>query len=288
MIYEKIKEQLKFCLLKEKKISFLVGAGISVESGIPTFRKEDGSSISASKKYTAKELSTLEMFNLNSKEVWKWFLYRKSLINKAVPNKSHSLLKDIEDTLGDQFTLISQNVDSLHKKAGNSNEQTFLIHGDFDYIRCGNECSNELYPFPIEINLIDRDQNVITEAECKALKCPKCRKTMRPHVLWSDEYYNEKYYHRDSVLKISKDTGILFVLGISEGTTLSQKFAQNILEKSGMIVDINLADGFFKGFLQNKTNGLIIKQESTAFLLELYAEIRNLIRDNHKSFRDKS
>jgi len=277
MINEKIIEQLKFCLLKKKKISFLVGAGLSAESGIPTFRGKDGYWVSGSKNYKAEEIGTFRMFNLAPKEVWKWFLYRKSVTEKAKPNQSHLLLKEIEDKIGAQFALISQNVDSLHRKAGNSEDRTFLIHGDFDFVRCGDECSRELYPFPKEINLIDRNKDIITESDWKALRCPKCEKDLRPHVLWFDEYYDEKYFKRDSVLKISKHTGILFIIGTSGATSLPQIVAENVLAKGGMIVDVNIEDNYFSGLLKNKKKGIIVRQKSSPFLKELNEEIGKLI-----------
>ena len=289
MIDERIIEQLNFCLEKEKKISFLVGAGLSAESGIPTFRGKDGYWVSGSKNYKAEDIGTFRMFNLASQEVWKWFLYRKSVTEKAKPNPSHILLKEIEDNLENHFALISQNVDSLHRKAGNSEERTFLIHGDFDFVRCGDECSKELYPFPKEINLTDRNKDIITESEWKALRCPKCGEDLRPHVLWFDEYYDEKYFKRDSVLKISKHTGILFVIGTSGATTLPQMVARNVLAKGGMIVEVNIEESYFSNLLKNKKKGIVINQKSSPFLTELNEEIKKLVVTkckNNKGFDD--
>jgi len=275
MIEARIIEQLKFSREKKKKVVFLVGAGLSAESGIPTFRGKDGYWVSGSKNYKAEEIGTYRMFSLASQEVWKWFLYRKSVTEKAKPNQSHILLKEIEDRLQDNFALISQNVDSLHKKAGNSEERTFLIHGDFDFVRCGDECSKDLYPFPKEINLIDRNKDIITEQEWKALRCPKCKEDLRPHVLWFDEYYNEKHFKKDSVLKISKHTGILFVIGTSGATNLPRMVARNVLAKGGMIVEVNIEDSYFSDLLENKKKGIVIRQKSTSFLKELNEELKN-------------
>lgn len=283
MIENKIIEQLKLCLEKGRKISFLVGAGLSADSGIPTFRGKDGYWVSGSKNYKAEEIGTFRMFNLASQEVWKWFLYRKSVTEKAKPNPSHFLLKEIEDELEDQFALISQNVDSLHRKAGSSEERTFLIHGDFDFVRCGDECSNELYPFPKDINLADRDKDVITEQEWKALRCPKCEEDLRPHVLWFDEYYDEKYFKRDSVLRISKQTGILFVIGTSGATNLPQMVARNVLARGGMIVEVNIEESYFSDLLKNKAKGVVVNQKSTPFLTELNEKIKELVAAERKS-----
>ncbi len=272
---KRIIEQLRFCKDKNKKVAFLVGAGISAESGIPTFRGKDGYWISGSKNYKAQEIGTYKMFQIASQEVWKWFLYRKSITDFAKPNQSHIKLKEIEDRLGNNFALISQNVDGLHKRAGNSEERTYLIHGDFDFVRCGDECTNELFPFPKGIKLINRNNDIITEEEWKLLRCPKCGEDLRPHVLWFDEFYNEKYYRKDTVLRISKNSGLLFILGTSGATNLPKKITENVLSNNGMVVEINIDESYFSKRLVNKKNGILIRQESSIFLAELFNEIKN-------------
>lgn len=279
MISERIKELLEYCLKKDKKISFLVGAGISADSGIPTFRGKDGYWVIGSKNYKAQEIGTKRYFNLNPHEVLKFYLYRKSISQFAKPNQSHLMLKEIEDLLKNKFALISQNVDGLHKKAGNSIENTFLIHGDHDFMRCGDECSNELYSFPKNIQLKHRKKDQLTEEELNILICPKCGGVLRPHVLWFDEAYNEKFFKKESVLRISKETGILFILGTSGETTLPQTVAKNVLAKSGMVVDINIAESYFSEMLKNKKNGMVIQSQSSPFLMELKKEIEKQISE---------
>ena len=277
MIEKRILDRIEYCLKNDQKISFLVGAGISAESGIPTFGGEDGYWVSGSKNYKAQEIGTKRFFNIASHEVLKFYLYRKSITEFAKPNQSHFMLKEIESLLNDNFVLISQNVDSLHKKAGNSDKRTYLIHGDHDFLRCGDECSNELYPFPKDIELKDRKKDQLTEEEIKILKCPKCGEDLRPHVLWFDEYYNEKFFKKDTVLRISKETGILFILGTSGETTLPQVIAKNVLAKSGTVVEINVADSYFSELLKNKKNGVLIRSESSPFLTELKKEIEKQV-----------
>jgi NAD-dependent deacetylase len=281
MVDELIKKRIKECLLNRQKITFLVGAGISAESGIPTFRGKDGFWISGSKNFKAQEIGTYRMFTLASDEVWKWFLYRKSLTEKAKPNQSHLMLKEIEDKLKDTFILISQNVDSLHKKAGNSIERTYLIHGDMDFVRCGDECSEELYPFPKGIDLINRKKEILTPDESRLLKCPKCGSDLRPHVLWFDECYNEKYYKLDSALQISNATGILFILGTSGTTNLPQQIVNIVLNNGGMVVEINTEDSYFSENLRDEKNGLVIKGESSPYLTELNNVIADLVMINY-------
>lgn len=113
MIEKRILDRIEYCLKHDKKISFLVGAGISAESGIPTFRGEDGYWVSGSKNYKAQEIGTKRFFNIASHEVLKFYLYRKSITEFAKPNQSHFMLKEIESLLNDNFALISQNVDGF-------------------------------------------------------------------------------------------------------------------------------------------------------------------------------
>jgi len=269
MIDKRIIDRINYCLKNDKKIAFLVGAGISAESGIPTFRGKGGYWVSGSKNYKAQEIGTKKFFNIAAHEVLKFYLYRKSITEFAQPNQSHLMLKEIEHLLNDNFALISQNVDSLHKKAGNSSDRTYLIHGDHDFMRCGDECSKELYPFPKGIQLKNRKKDQLTDKEIELLKCPKCEEELRPHVLWFDEYYDEKFFKKDTVLRISKQTGILFVLGTSGETTLPQVIAQNVLARSGTVVEVNIANSYFSELLSNKKNGIIVNSKSSPFLTEL-------------------
>lgn len=258
-------------------ISFLVGAGISAESGIPTFRGKDGYWVSGSKNYRAQEVGTKRFFNIASHEVLKFYLYRKSITAFAEPNQSHFMLQAIEELLEDRFALISQNIDGLHKKAGSSGKRTYLIHGDHDFVRCGDDCSSELYPFPPEIELRDREKDRLTANEIEFLKCPECGGDLRPHVLWFDEYYNEKFYKKDTVLRISKQTGLLFILGTSGETTLPQTLTKNVLAKNGMVVEVNIAESYFSSLLKDKKNGIIVRSESSPFLSDLKSEIAQRI-----------
>ena len=144
-----------------------------------------------------------------------------------------------------------------------------MIHGDHDFMRCGDGCSKELIPFPKDIKLKNRKKDQLTANEIAILKCSNCGEDLRPHVLWFDEYYDEKFFKKDTVLKISKNTGLLFILGTSGETTLPQVIAKNVLAKNGMIVEINIADSYFSELLKNKKNGIIIKSKSTPFLIAL-------------------
>ncbi len=272
----RVEAALEEALRTHKRISFLVGAGISAESGIPTFRGKDGFWVVGSKNYRAQEIGTKRYFNVAAYEVLKFYLYRKSLTEFAKPNTSHYKLVSIEKLLQDQFALISQNVDGLHKKAGSSPDRTYLIHGNHDFMRCGDDCSSELYPFPAEIKLRNRSKTQLLESEISLLKCPKCGEELRPHVLWFDEEYDEKFFKKDTVLRISKSTGVLFVIGTSGETNLPQIVSKNVLANSGIVIEVNITDSYFSELLATKKNGISIRSKSSPFLIKLEQYIRKI------------
>jgi NAD-dependent deacetylase len=276
MIDKRIIEKISYCLAHNKMITFLAGAGISADSGIPTFRGKDGFWVSGSKNYQAQEIGTYDMFRREPEEVWKWFLYRKSITENAKPNQSHFMLKEIGDLLGKRFALISQNIDSLHKKAGSNPKNTYLIHGDLDYVRCGRECSKELYPFPAGINLKNRNKDVITADEWRHFICPKCGAILRPHVLWFDERYNEEHYKWDTVVEIARQTGLLFILGTSGATSLPQLVCRMVLYNEQLVVDVNIENTDFSDLIGGEPNGIVERKSSSEFLTDLKNEILKL------------
>lgn len=274
---ERIRIALKEAMRRGRKISFLVGAGISAASGIPTFRSGDGFWVVGSKHYTPEEMGTYRMFTVAAREVWKFMLYRMSIGAFAQPNKSHFMLRDIEALLQDNFALISQNVDGLHRKAGSSEARTYSIHGDLGWVRCGDACSDELYPFPKSIKLENRRRDDLTETEWEILKCPQCGSDLRPHVLWFDECYNEKFYKRNSVLKISEETDVLFILGTSGATNMPQVVTENVLSHGGLVVEVNIAETLFSYLLEKESDAIVLRQDCGDFLGLLKQEIEQLM-----------
>ena len=98
----------------------VTGAGVSAESGIPTFRGQDGYWTVGSRVYHPQELATHAAFRRMPEEVWRWYLYRLGVCRAAEPNPAHVALVELERALGDRFRLVTQNVDGLHLRAGSS------------------------------------------------------------------------------------------------------------------------------------------------------------------------
>jgi NAD-dependent deacetylase len=270
-IYQGLKKRLCEFYDGGRRLTVLTGAGLSSDSGIPTFRDVDGFWTIGSENYAPEEMATYRMFHTKPLEVWKWYLYRKSICAKASPNRGHEAIRQLEELFGDRFRLISQNVDGLHLAAGNSVEKTFFIHGTLDRCRCGKECSRELFPFP-DFTL-EKGEDLTCE-QTEKLKCPKCNSFARPHVLWFDEFYDEEYYRRDSALHVSKETGLLLIVGTSGATTLPQLIVQNTMAGQGMVVDINKNSNYFSTLVEGKANGFALRGRSSDILPEFVACFR--------------
>ena len=256
-------------LHRNKRITFLTGAGISTDSGIPTFRGNDGYWTIGSDNYAPQTIATKQFFDVQAYEVWKWYLSRFTKMRTCKPNIGHESLVEIENMLGDNFRLISQNVDSLHRKAGNSDARTMLIHGDGDFVRCSDECTSERYPFPNVEWTDDFDWN--------ELNCPKCGEILRPNVLFFDEIYNELHYKSQSAIRTAKETGILFIIGTSGATYLPEVIVQTVLSHSGYVIEVNLDHtDFFENFGLAKRYSRFI-QPSSSFLPELEKNIKNAL-----------
>ncbi|PID73217.1 MAG: RNA polymerase subunit sigma [Desulfobacterales bacterium] len=222
------------------RITILTGAGISAESGIPTFRGPEGYWSVGSREYHPQEMATWAMFQRQPLEVWKWYLYRYSVCRAAEPNPGHMAVVEMEKRFGDRFTLITQNVDGLHLRAGNSPERTWQIHGNVSFMRCSAECTDKLYDLPESFAGRPRIAD-ITAPEQALLTCPACGSMTRPHVLWFDETYDEPRYRFESSIQAASETDLLLVVGTSGATALPSHIVDIATRrKEALVVDINI------------------------------------------------
>jgi NAD-dependent deacetylase len=254
------------------RVSVLTGAGISAESGIPTFRGPEGYWTVGSREYHPQQMATLAMFGRHPLEVWKWYLYRASACGRAAPNPGHRALVALEACLGDRFTLITQNVDGLHIRAGNSPDRTYQIHGNLFQMRCAAGCSGDLHPLPEALVGRERDAPV-SRSDLALLSCPLCGEITRPHVLWFDELYNETFFHFESTLRAAARTALLIVVGTSGSTNLPNQVAHGVYRNGGTIIDINVDDNPFAQMAARTPFGGTIRQPSARALPDLVAAI---------------
>ena len=250
---------------KKGQITVLTGAGISAESGIPTFRGPEGYWAVGSKVYHPQEMATFAMFSQMPDEVWKWYLYRMGICRQAIPNAGHYALVQMEKSLLDRFTIITQNVDGLHLRAGNSLARTLQIHGNVDFMRCALECTDEVFPIPAGVAPKGKD-DPLSETDRALLRCPKCGAKSRPHVLLFDECYNEQHYHFYSALAVAKKTDLLLVVGTAGATNLPNQVAGEVFRKGGAIVDINVEANPFSQLAEQSANGFFYCSPSASAL----------------------
>jgi NAD-dependent deacetylase len=255
------------------RLTVLTGAGISAESGIPTFRGPEGYWTVGSKEYQPEQMATYAMFSRHPWEIWAWYLYRRTVCIKAEPNAGHLAIAEMEKIFGDRFRLITQNVDGLHLRAGNTEERTFQIHGNLHVLRCAAGCSPQLLPFPSLIGEKNKNEPV-TEAEKALLICPRCKGLVRPHVLWFDEYYDEHFFRAESALHRASTTDLLMVIGTAGATNLPMQIGGIVsANPRAIFIDINVNNNPFRDLAKNHPGGIVMEGgsgESLAKILSIW------------------
>jgi NAD-dependent deacetylase len=151
------------------RVFVLTGAGISAESGLPTFRAADGLWAGQS----VEDVCTPEAWQRDPARVWEFYSKRRADGAKAEPNPAHRALAELESNLGDRFFLCTQNVDDLHERAGS--QRLIHMHGELAKARCERECGRP----PVEDRAIYRSLDEVG-------RCP-CGGRLRPHIVFFGE-----------------------------------------------------------------------------------------------------
>jgi NAD-dependent deacetylase len=197
-------------------LTVLTGAGISAESGIPTFRGEGG----LWKQFKAEELATPEAFQDAPGIVWEWYHWRRELISKKRPNRAHDALVILEEkTPG--FTLITQNVDGLHTLAGSRN--IIELHGTLWKTRCTG-CHQVVEDRSPTMPLLPT--------------CDMCNTMLRPHVVWFGEGIDPP--DLEVSLKACRECEVFLVIGTSSVVQPAASFAALARSGGAFIVEINV------------------------------------------------
>jgi len=213
---------LRKALAAAESVAVLTGAGISAESGIPTFRGPGG----LWRNYFPQDLATPEAFARDPRLVWEWYDWRRGLIAKAEPNAGHRALAELErhKTEAPQgrgsFTLITQNVDGLHDRAGSRN--IVKLHGDIWMVRCmgcGIEARNERVPLA----------EIPPRCQCGAL--------LRPGVVWFGEPLPQDEWTRAD--RASRSAQVFMVIGTSAVVYPAAGLAEMARASGGKLAVIN-------------------------------------------------
>lgn len=234
----------KAALSRAGNVLALTGAGVSAESGIPTFRGKAGYWTVGAREYHPQELATHDAFERMPWDVWAWYLYRRTVCRGAEPNAAHAALVRWDHTLGDRFGLITQNVDGLHRRAGSPAERTYPIHGDIGLMRCAADCTLDRYAIPDSVPALGKGEPVTAEVRA-VLVCPRCKAMARPHVLWFDESYDEPRFFLDTARRLAANAALLIVAGTSAQTNLPWQVVTLAARAGATIVDINVEDNPF-------------------------------------------
>jgi NAD-dependent deacetylase len=203
-------------LRKSSKVAVLTGAGISKESGIPTFREAQ---TGLWKNYQATELATPQAFQRNPKLVLEWYMWRRSLVTSAKPNPGHIALVKIAQKVPN-FSLITQNVDGLHQHAGSKNP--IELHGNILRTKC--------FEHGHPADHWEEDGHV---PPC----CPICNGMLRPDVVWFGE--NLPTLAIERALSAAQDAEVFFSIGTSalvEPAASLPHFAQRA---GAVLVEVN-------------------------------------------------
>ena len=203
-------------LLKAKRIAILTGAGISAESGIPTFRGEEG----LWKKYRAEQLATPTAFSHDPRLVWEWYDWRRGIINSKNPNPGHTTLAKWGNNFP-SFTVITQNIDGFHQKAGS--DEVLELHGNIWKMRC-------------------TQKDTIWESTEVPLKqippvCPECGALLRPHVVWFGESLDLSILNE--AFRISRQCDVMFVIGTSAVVQPAASLPLSAADAGAKIIEIN-------------------------------------------------
>jgi NAD-dependent deacetylase len=255
-------ELVRGALAAEGPIVFLTGAGISAESGVPTFRGAEGYWQVGSRNYHPQDLATHQAFEDMPEEVWAWYLYRRGVCRAAQPNPAHRALVRCEAALADRFLLVTQNVDGLHRLAGNSATRTYEVHGNTDYLRCEDE-HPEVRAIPEAMPVDWPKARKLEARELALLRCASHQRLTRPHVLWFDEAYDEPLFRVHSSLAAASAAAMLVVVGTSGSTTLPTRMVQVAAHRGIPLICINQEESPFTAQARASRQGLVLLTAAT-------------------------
>jgi NAD-dependent deacetylase len=203
-------------LKNARRVAVLTGAGVSAESGVPTFRGEEG----LWKKFKPEELASMEAFMANPNLVWEWYAERKRIVNEKFPNPGHLALAEME-SIFPEFTLITQNVDGFHRRAGSRN--VLELHGNILFsrcVRCGAKTDGDPSADGSRIPL-----------------CP-CGGVMRPDVVWFGEQLPQDALHRAA--EAARRCDVFLSVGTSAVVHPAASLPNLARQSGAFVVEINI------------------------------------------------
>lgn len=235
-------------LSESEKIVFFTGAGISAESGIPTFRGKDG----IWNKLKPEELANFNAFMRNPQMVWEWYNHRKKIIHESKPNAGHIAIAEFEKYF-DEVTVVTQNIDNLHRRAGSN--KIYELHGNIER----NYCINCRTFYNEELDFSEG-----------VPKC-KCGGLIRPDVVWFGEFLPADQLESSEKAAINSD--IFFVVGTSAVVYPAAGLVYTAKRAGSYIVEVNIEETEVSSIADISFFG-----EAGKVLPEILEEVKNLKR----------
>lgn len=207
-------EQISGKLKKANKIVFVTGAGISQESGIPTFRGKYG----LWRKYDPMKLATIDAFYEDPKLVWEWYEERRQNILSASPNPGHIAIAQFEEYK--QVSVLTQNIDGLHQRAGS--DQVYELHGSIITIKC---------------TVCDFKDKIVSSFSQLPPLC-KCGNMLRPDVVWFGESLPQEVWK--SALERASACNVMVVVGTSLTVSPANLLPVYAKQNGATIIEVNI------------------------------------------------
>ncbi|MCA1754596.1 MAG: NAD-dependent deacylase [Spirochaeta sp.] len=239
-------KRLRELVQEATRVAVLTGAGISAESGIPTFRDAQTGHWS---KFRPEELATPEAFRRNPDMVWRWYAERRSAVRAAKPNAGHFALSQLETSVPN-FTLITQNVDGLHRRAGS--QRLIEIHGNILRVRCFGGCVSYADWVEAEARGFTGRQGAASHqgstghqgATGSAVpelgsvpRCPECGDYLRPDVVWFGENLPEAGI--EQAFTATEQADLFLSIGTSALVYPAAMLPQTAVQSGATVVEIN-------------------------------------------------
>jgi NAD-dependent deacetylase len=221
------------------KIVILTGAGISAESGLKTFRDADG----LWENEPVRIVATPEGFESEPKRVIEFYDKLRKGLKNVEPNAAHHALATLEEKFGDNFLLITQNVDDLHQRAGC--RRVIPMHGELLKVRC-----------------LGPKEHIISCLEDQPEKCPECGAKMRPHIVW----FGEIPFEMDKIQKALMKCDLFAYIGTSGVVYPAAGFKQMAKLSGAHVVCLNLestGSSYTDEFIQGKATEVVPKWVKT-------------------------
>jgi len=239
-MFESIKKKIR----DSKKIVFVTGAGISQESGIPTFRGKDG----LWRNYDVMQLATIDAFNDHPKVVWEWYNERRKNIFSAEPNLGHKVIAELEKFV--EVIVLTQNIDGLHQRAGST--KVLELHGSIVEIKC--------------TNCIFKSE-ILTEFTQIPPLC-QCGNILRPNVVWFGESLPQDVWQKAIIHASTCD--MMIVIGTSLVVSPANTLPIHAKQNNATIIEINPEKTMMSAYMD-----LSIRGTGSSVLPEFISIIKN-------------